>query len=103
MRNFYLTQGLVEILLNLELIMSLLLQDLVHCEKHCMALADPDDWVCGLKKHSDVCTQGCYFGSTGFSKDFEIEEDDFFKLPDPDSFDKDEYCYTIYFRRFYKM
>ncbi|MCY3412810.1 MAG: hypothetical protein INQ03_14325 [Candidatus Heimdallarchaeota archaeon] len=75
--------------------MSLLLQDLVHCEKHCMALADPDNWVCGLKKHTDVCTQGCYYGSTGFNEDFEIEEEDFFKLPDPDDFEKDEYCYTI--------
>lgn len=70
------------------------LQDLVHCEEHCMQ-EYRDDWTCGLKKHTDEHTQGCYYGTLNWSPKFEIDEDDFFKLPDPDDYDKAEYNYTV--------
>ena len=53
-----------------------ILQDIIHCEDHCMALKK-DDWVCKLEEHADHHTKGCFFGT-----EFEISDEDFASLPE---------------------
>ncbi|MDH5402831.1 MAG: hypothetical protein OEZ01_06905 [Candidatus Heimdallarchaeota archaeon] len=62
------------------------LQDLLHCEKHCMNKIREEGWNCGLKKHYKICTQGCHFGT-----DFTLPDEEYFQLPDPDDIDASEY------------
>lgn len=71
-----------------------ILQDVLHCEEHCLEKTRPGQWVCGVKKHYPHHTQGCYFGVMDLPG-FEISEEDFNVLPDPDDMDTSEFCYTM--------